>query len=200
MFNITGKHGRGLRYTLQDKSFAMSMYSTSPKLYRLLRKVFQLPHPRTLQRILFRLGLRPGFNNVILEALKKKASKMDSSDKLVVLTSDEMSLKEAVHFDESRDLIQGFEDYGESRSPNVANHALTFMVKRLLSKWKQAFAYFFSSGPVKADKERTLTIKAIRLLRSCGFKVLVFVCDQGKQLCCDVESVVMIIMMICFKF
>ena len=178
---LASRHGHGLRYTIQDKSFAMSMYSSSPKLYRLLRKVFKLPAPRTLQRILFRLGFKPGFCTSILESLKKKAESMGDNEKVCVLLSDEMSLKEAVHYDEHKDQIIGFEDLGDMKDPHIANHALTFMVKGLAAKWKQPFAYFFTSGPMKADKMRSLTVKAIRWLRSCGLRCLVLVCDQGSN-------------------
>ncbi len=82
---LAGKHGHGFRYTVQDKSFAASLYNCSPKLYRILHKSLNLPYHFTLQCILFHLGLKPAFNTAILESLQKKVKSMKNEDRLCSL-------------------------------------------------------------------------------------------------------------------
>ena len=63
---------------------------------------------------------------------------MDDKDKCLALIFDEMSLESSLVYNHGLDKIAGFEDFGElETSEFVANHALVFMVRGLLSKWKQ---------------------------------------------------------------
>ncbi|CAL8359820.1 unnamed protein product [Merluccius merluccius] len=53
---------------------------------------------------------------------------MTPMDKVCAIITDEMAVKQAVHYDEPADTIKGFEDLGKShRSPFVANYASAFM-------------------------------------------------------------------------
>jgi len=66
-------------------------------------------------------------------------------DKVCAIITDDMSLKQAVPYNESADRIEGFEDFGRGqRTPHVANYASAFMVFR---KWK-LFGYCFTIGPI----------------------------------------------------
>jgi hypothetical protein len=64
----------------------------------------------------------------------------------------EMSIRESLHFNQKFDCIEGFEDCGsQSRTCNIANHALVFMICGLRRKWKQPVAYYFTRGSTKAE-------------------------------------------------
>ena len=76
-----------------------------------------------------------------------------------------MSLKSALVYNNGLDRIERFEDFGELGSSHfVADHALVFMVRCLLTKWKQPVGYFLMPGTVKSD-----TLQ--RLARICLEKV-----------------------------
>lgn len=66
-----------MTWNREEKSLALAIYKTSPKAYRLLRKMFVLPSPRTLHRSLRSLHLKPGLNEAIVAHMASKSSKMD---------------------------------------------------------------------------------------------------------------------------
>jgi hypothetical protein len=82
---LSGVKRQGFRWTADEKRFALQMYYASPKCYRLLRKVFALPSLATLKRLLQNLGMQPGFNQGILDALKVKVGHMEDKDKICSL-------------------------------------------------------------------------------------------------------------------
>jgi len=66
-----------------------------------------------------------------------------------------MSFKESLHVDQASDSIIGREHFGEhSKSFKHANHALVFMIKGLVKKWKIILGYFFYSGGIDTCKMR----------------------------------------------
>ena len=61
---------------------------------------------------------------------------------------DEMAIKESVSYNAERDSVEGFEDFGSlGHTKYIANHEMVFMVRGLLTTWKQPVVYFLSSGP-----------------------------------------------------
>ena len=178
---LSGKNKYHFRYTIQEKSLFLSLFSASPKCYRLLKKIIHLPSVSTLQKMLQKLQFHPGFHQFTLNSLEAKCKHMSQADKQCVILMDEMSLKEAVHYNSSKDEVIGYEDYGLNKGPGLANHATVFMVRGLTNKWKQPFAYFFSSGAIKATKLKTLLIEAIRAINKTGLICCAIVCDQGSN-------------------
>lgn len=176
---LCGNNKFNFRYTMEEKSCFLSLYSASPKCYKLLRKLITLPSVRTLQKMLQKLNFNPGFHEVTLKGLSHKTKNMTETEKLCVLLMDEISLKEAIHYDQNSDRMLGLEDYGHTRGPGVANHALVFMIRGLTTKWKQPFAYFLSNGTIKSNKLKTLVIEAIRQISATGLNCVSLVCDQG---------------------
>ncbi|XP_033502419.2 uncharacterized protein LOC117269502 [Epinephelus lanceolatus] len=170
----------GFRWSTKDKAFFLSLLHTSPKCYRLLCKVFSMPSVRTLKKVMKSVDFKPGFNRSVLTTMQKAMENTKPMDKVCAIITDKMSIKEAVHYNESADKVEGFEDLGKGqRSPYVANYASAFMVKGLFKEWKQLFGYCFSSGPIPHDRLQSLLFEGIRELRSAGMECLVFICDQG---------------------
>ena len=66
------KKSKGRRWTFKDKSLALSLMHSSPKTYRMLQKIFDLPSVATLKLAMRIINVQPGFNEVILQALKNK--------------------------------------------------------------------------------------------------------------------------------
>ena len=80
------------------------------------------------------------------------------------------------------DKIGGFEDFGElGTSQFVAEHALVFMVRGLLSKWKQPLAYFLTAGTVKPEILQRLTRICLDKFEKIGLYPKALVCDQGSN-------------------
>lgn len=113
------RKAHGFRWTTQDKAFFLSLLHASPKCYRLLFKVFSMPSVRTLQKLMKSIDLKPGFNHNILATMKKAMETTKPMDKVCAIITDEMSLKQAVHYNESADRIEGFEDFGRDRKSVV---------------------------------------------------------------------------------
>ena len=163
--------GRGRRCSRRDKSFALTIRK-SPKIYKLLRKVFFLPSVTTLRPSLKGFKLNPGFNKNLFKALQLKTCQMSATDKLCVILFDEMSIKESLSYDIAEDSVVGVEDFGGGhKSSCVANHVGVFMLKGLVSSWKQPLGYFLTSGPMKAPLLRTLLLDAVDRLQSIGMLV-----------------------------
>ena len=171
------------RWTYKDKAFALSLLHSSPKTYRLLRKVLDLPSPKTLKMIMRNVGVYPGFNKQILAALKKKLSNAPVSHRVVSLVIDEMAIKEGLSYDSGRDVVEGFVEAkeGGERSEVLANHAIAFMVRGLAEKWKQPIGYYLSSGPMSGKDMKDHIFEAIQLLKDIGLTVGIVICDQGSN-------------------
>ena len=98
------------------------------------------------------------------------------------VTFDEISLKSALAYNSQRDVIEGFENFGDlGQSKYMATHALVFMVQGLSLKWKQAVGYFLSSGPITGKMLQSLTRSCIDKLTKIGLSVKVLICDQGSN-------------------
>ena len=107
---------------------------------------------------------------------------MDDKDKCVALIFDEMSLKSSLVYNHGFNKIEGFEDVGElGTSQFVADHALVFMVRCLLSKWKQPLAYFLTAGIVKPETLQRLTRICLDKLEKIGLYPKALGCDQGSN-------------------
>ena len=111
------------------------------------------------------IAVQPGFNDVVLNALEKKMAGTPDTAKLVALAIDEVSIKEGLTYNSGRDIVEGYCE-GVSRTNELANHAIVFMIRGIVDKWKQAIGYFLSSGPMKGCDMKTLLLKAIEKLHN----------------------------------
>ena len=174
------KSANGRRWSYKDKAFALSLLHSSPKTYRLLQRIFDLPSVKTLKLVMKNIAIRPGFNDIILQALEKKMAGTPSNSKLVALTIDEVAIKEGVSYNNGLDIIEGYTD-GVTKTNEFANHALVFMIRGIVDKWKQAVGYFLSSGPMKGCDMKVLLLQCIEKLKAIGLKVVVVIGDQGSN-------------------
>lgn len=173
---------RGRRYSNTEKTLALSLFQSSPSTYRLLRKLFLLPSPSTLKASLRKLNLQTGFNDDILKSLEAKVKGLPEEDRICILTYDEMTMKEFLQYDQSRDAIFGFEDLGNlGKTKYVANHASVYMVRSIRGKWKQPVGYFFTSGTMKRTQMKDTLYECLDRLKTIGLDVKAFVCDQGSN-------------------
>ena len=164
---------KGARWTSSEKAVALALFHSSPKAYRMMRKLLCLPSVTALRRAMQKICIFPGFNANILAALRTKVSTLPSP--LCVLAFDEMSLKEEVTYNVELDQVEGFEDFGHTRSQYVANHATVFMVRGLLQPWKQAVGYCLSSGPIQGTMLKQTLLECLEKLSDIGLDVKVIV-------------------------
>ena len=84
---------------------------------------------RKLQRDLQKMSIEPGFVENVFVALGQKVHVFGDTDWFVSLVFDEMSIKDGLVYNEMKDQIDGFEDFGHlGRTKYIANHATVFMV------------------------------------------------------------------------
>jgi len=122
----THKKTNGRRFTLDEKVLSLSLYKRSPQCYRLLSKIFTLPCRRTLTSLLAKVPINTGISTVTMKVLKNNVAKLPPAQKYCSLLFDEMSISAELHYNETLDMIEGFEDYGYERTQQFADHALVF--------------------------------------------------------------------------
>ncbi|XP_071955367.1 uncharacterized protein [Antedon mediterranea] len=138
---IGKKKPKGHRYTVKDRLFSIALHFQGPRAYRFCRKMFVLPHPRSLKRWLQRVEVKPGFNDATFSSLKIRCATFNERERVVAVSLDEMSLKAAIKYNRYKDCMEGLEDYGSiGTTKKVATQALMFMVRSMTSRWKQ-FTY-----------------------------------------------------------
>ena len=105
---------------------------------------------------------------------------MSKKDQYCCLLFDEMLIRENDWINQKFDCIEGFEDLGsQSRTCNIANHALLFMVCGLCRKWKQPVAYYLSRGRTKAEILVQFLCEVLGACQNVGLHVVASVCDVG---------------------
>ena len=82
-----------------------------------------------------------------------------------MLAIDEMDIKGCLNYDSGLDVIQSFND-GVIKSNELANHALAFMIKGIVEKWKQPIGYFLFSTPMTGSDMKVLLLQCIWQLRT----------------------------------
>ncbi|KAL1489714.1 hypothetical protein ABEB36_013650 [Hypothenemus hampei] len=80
-------------YSNTFKQFALTVYFLGPKIYRFLRKTFQLPHKPTLCRMTANWHLHSGINRKIFKVIDTKMQNLDRKFRDCVLCVDGTSLK-----------------------------------------------------------------------------------------------------------
>jgi len=97
---------RGRRFSIDDKIFAISLFKSSAKTYRLLSKTFALRSRKTLMDLLRQLQLEPGVNDQIINHLKETVGNFKNKlDTHCVLLFDEVSLAAGTQYCELEDKI-----------------------------------------------------------------------------------------------
>jgi DNA transposase THAP9 len=177
---------KGRRYLENDKTFALALYYCSPKAYRFLRKNFCLPTIRSLRRWLQGMQVSPGLNDNVLAMLKLKSQLLSTSDRIVSIVFDEMSLKELVAYDARADQFHGFVELGDveekldhKTATAFTNQALVVMMRGIKKNFKQVLGYYFTKDAASAEALKKILINVIKKITEAGFIPKVVVCDQA---------------------
>lgn len=93
-----------------------------------------------------------GFDQDFFKLVKKKFLEKSDHQKKVILTFDEIFLRESLSVNTRTLTYHGQEDFGdgfEEKLKERANHALVLMIQSLADSISQPIAMFASRGPVK---------------------------------------------------
>ena len=153
------------RWSLDDLHTAVSIRAISHKAYLFLRSslCLPLPSPATLYRFTKRFDCEPGVMQNVLRLLKHFTVDFSLTEKLTVLSFDEMSVKAVVEYDRGNDRV-----YGPHTQVQVA------MIRGLVKPFKQ---------PVFFEFDTKMTVEILRNIISsveaCGLHICACVSDMG---------------------
>lgn len=126
------------------KKFALSLYYTSPKGYRVARRYFKLPHPNAVKNWTLSQNFNAGLLSEVFESLHEALQEKPWISDCVLLV-DCMPLNRMSVFDDERDSYCGNVDYGScivETEETLASEALTVFLVGLKYTWKCPIAYF----------------------------------------------------------
>ncbi|XP_052746967.1 uncharacterized protein LOC112045515 [Bicyclus anynana] len=176
---LAGKKKKAMRYTTNEKLLSLSLMKESPKGYRLLQKIFNLPTKRTLNRLAENITFDVGINDNIFKILKNKAQKWTTKKKLCSILFDEVALTPHLTYVESQDEIRGFKDLGNNREFKFCDHALVFMLRGVCSKWRQPISFYFCEGTTAAVTVVQILKEVVTRVCESSLIPVAVVCDQG---------------------
>ncbi|XP_052746956.1 uncharacterized protein LOC128199825 isoform X1 [Bicyclus anynana] len=176
---LAGKKKKAMRYTTNEKLLSLSLMKESPKGYRLLQKIFNLPTKRTLNRLAENITFDVGINDNIFKILKNKAQKWTTKKKLCSILFDEVALTPHLTYVESQDEIRGFKDFGNNREFKFCDHALVFMLRGVCSKWRQPISFYFCEGTTAAVTVVQILKEVVTRVCESSLIPVAVVCDQG---------------------
>lgn len=123
------KKPNGKRFSEDDKVLALALFKQSGPAYKFLSKVFSLPSRHTLTKYLNKIPMQPGMNEYLFKVLASQVKSMKkNTGKYCILMFDEMSICPNLSYDQKRDIVLGFEDFGDRRTQNIANHVQVYFL------------------------------------------------------------------------
>ena len=151
-----------------------------------------LPSERTLRDYSNNVQTQSGFQNIVMEQLRKEA-KIDTLSEHVSVLVDEMSVKESLVYDKFSGKIVGFIDLGsitnelidmelENQCKNtksgrpIANHLLVLMVRGIFIRLNFPLAHFPTKN-LNCTQLYPIIWECIQRLEGAGFKVLTITAD-----------------------
>ena len=173
------KTGKGVKYSPEIKSFALTLQFYSAKAYEFVRRTFNyaLPHQAQIRRWYSKIPAEAGFTEPSFLAIKRK---VESSNEKVVLSLmlDEMSIRKHIAWDGTK--FRGYVDLGcgneSDDSSSVAKEVLVFMAVSVNGAWKIPLAYFFIDGLSGAERANLINV-CLQRIWDTGAKVVSVTCD-----------------------
>ena len=171
--------------------FCLSLASKSASAYNELRSsnVLTLPSLRTLRD--FKNAMRPatGFNNGVTEELCKTTELLKGFQQFVVLSFDEMKIRQNLVFDKHSGELIAYVDLGDpekkfstfDNEDDLATHLMVHYVRGLASDLKFALGYFATRNIYSFQIMSTFW-EAISILEyTCNLPVIAAVSDGASQ-------------------
>lgn len=142
--------------------------------YEILRKLFRWPSLTILTSLLNRIPLIAGIGDFTQDYLKSVAERhFDAKERsAMVLMWDEMSIQPLLEVDGLTGDLIGNEDWGSERVNELANHALVFALRSLVSGKKVPLSFYFSHGATKTQRLCSLIEENVKAAKEAGFQVI----------------------------
>ncbi|KAG8231969.1 hypothetical protein J437_LFUL008890 [Ladona fulva] len=96
---------------------------------------------------------------------------------------DEMSIREHVQYECKGDKFLGLENLGSARGVTtaLAKQALVFMVRGIVTSWKQPVAFYFTRDTMPSDVLVYILAEVLQQCYAAGLTVLSTVCDMAAK-------------------
>lgn len=152
-------------WSSEDIASAISLRCVSPKAYRYLRNVMELPLPAlsTLRRWASSISVDEGILTSVLQCMQAKSKGMQIKEKLVSLTFDEIYLSNRIAIDRKMQQVVG---------PHKTCQCV--MVRSLFSNWKQPVCYYYDQSMTKS-----ILYDIIARLHAVDYIVVAVTSDMG---------------------
>ena len=189
------KDHRQIRWHPALVKWCLHLKFKSTGAYHALRStgVLTLPSERTLFDYSHWIKGDVGFQEEVNAQLIEEADIKEEKDKYVVLSFDEMKIREDLVFDKHSCSLLGFIDIGDvsntlysferqckgevnDTADKVATHMLAFMVRGIFSKFEFPYAHFPTKGAT-GEELFPIVWDGVRNLEESGLRVMVITCD-----------------------
>lgn len=126
-----------IRWSPEDIVSAIGLRALSPKAYRYLRNVKNIPLPcqSTLQNWVAKFNISPGILNDVLKIMSSKENDLSITEKLIVLTFDEIYVSNKLEIEQKQQKVYG---------PHKTCQCI--MARGLFKKWRQPIFYNFDTA------------------------------------------------------
>ena len=172
-FKNKDRKPQGYRHSDDAKKFALTTNFYSARAYEHVRKIFSLPHPRSLSAWTSSVDCEAGFFDDVFDHMEKLVEK-DHKHADSCLVVDGMGIKESREWDKNKDRIIGFTDYGEGivldDPEEIASEAIVFMLVGMRKHWKYPVGYVLANK-INADNLHCLIRKSLDLSVEHNIKV-----------------------------
>ncbi|XP_070378637.1 uncharacterized protein [Dermacentor albipictus] len=173
------QRGKGKRFPIWLKKFALHLNFRGPRAYRFLAPIFSLPTQRTLRRWLCNFRMSPGVIPGIIQSISASTHAWNERDQVCTLMFDEIALKKNLSYDAGEDIVHGFADDGIERSSSIADRAMVVLLAGISKRWVQPVAFTIGHVLTSANVIDKLLISIIEQLKAVRIVVKAVICDQG---------------------
>ncbi|XP_054934481.1 uncharacterized protein [Dermacentor andersoni] len=173
--------GKGKRFPVWLKKFALHLNFRGPRAYRFLAPYFSLPSRRSLRRWLANVKMTPGTIPGIISSIATNTQAWNERDRVCALVFDEIALKKNLHYDVARDVVHGFTDDGAHRTSTIADRAMAVLLAGVSKKWVQPVAFTIGHTSTPSSVMHNLLLSLIVELRCIHITVKAVICDQGSS-------------------
>ncbi|CAH1367880.1 unnamed protein product, partial [Tenebrio molitor] len=150
------------RWSIEEISKAIVIYSAGPRAYRLLlKKGYPFPAPSTLRSWVKKIKIAPGILKPVFNVIR--LTDMTEQQKICVLSFDEMKVRKIYLYDKSND---------ETLKPY--SYVQVVMLRGLIGNWKQPIFYDYDCKLTK-----NLLFNIINFVEKSGFHIVAMVSDLG---------------------
>ncbi|XP_075730965.1 transposable element P transposase isoform X1 [Rhipicephalus microplus] len=156
----------------------------SPKLYDYIRRqnILVLPGNTTIRKYISSYMANFGFNENMLQTLKKKTATMDRFKCQGDIVIDEMKLSEHLSVN-TAGKVNGFVDLGtytpEEQKQLPCDHGLVVMFVPLIGSWSQILGTFATRTDIKGELLAKIVLEATILAEKAGLFVNYDTCDAA---------------------